>query len=104
MSTRAKMSIRIKNHESGPEEKSAKVAKVAKVENDGDDYDIEVMEENKEDEEEEEEDEEGLEEYYSLQPYEIFEIVMNPEKKALENFLIQDEKYEWEFVNPLIKK
>jgi hypothetical protein len=48
------------------------------VENDGDDYDIEVMEENKEDEEE---DEEGLEEYYSLQPYEIFEIVMNPEKK-----------------------
>lgn len=62
------------------------------------------MKENDENEEDaEEEEDEGLEEYFSLQPYEIFEIVMHPEKKGLENFLLKDEKYEWEFVNPLIK-
>jgi hypothetical protein len=43
MSTRAKMSIRLKNIASEHEEKSAKIAKVDKVEDDGDDYDIEVM-------------------------------------------------------------
>lgn len=100
MSTRAKMSVRIKNQANDPEEKIAKVAKVAKVEIDAGDYDIEVLDENEEEEEEEEE----HEDYFSLQPHEIFEIVMHPEKKRLENFLAKDEKYEWEFVNPLIKK
>ena len=78
MSTRAKMSIRLKNQAGDHEEKSAKIAKVDKVEDDGDDYDIEVMEEKKDEDELEEEEDDGLEEYFSLQPYEIYDIVMNP--------------------------
>lgn len=98
------MSVRNKDQINGPEEKSIKIAKVAKAENDFDDYDIEVLEEKEGDEQEEEEEEEDGEEYFSLQPYEIFDIVMHPEKQALENFLLKDEKYEWEYSNPLIKR
>ena len=72
------MSIRLKNQAGDHEEKSAKIAKVDKVEDDGDDYDIEVMEEKKDEDELEEEEDDGLEEYFSLQPYEIYDIVMNP--------------------------
>lgn len=68
----------------GPEEKKLKVAKLVKQEN-VDDYDVEILEdknkeseEEEQEEEEEENDEDGLEEYFSLQPYEIFDIVMNP--------------------------
>lgn len=47
----------------------------------------EEVEEEAEDEEYGDEEDEDVEEYYSMQPHEVFEIVMQPDTLALRNFL-----------------
>lgn len=50
----------------------------------------------------EDEEEEGMD-YMTQQPEEVFDIVMNPDKIELENYLKLDEIFGWRYVDPEIK-
>ena len=47
---------------------------------------------------------EDLIDFLSQQLYEVHDIVMDPKRVELKEFLEKDEQYEWKFLDPLIKK
>mmetsp|Transcript_11481 Transcript_11481/g.19431 ORF Transcript_11481/g.19431 Transcript_11481/m.19431 type:complete len:88 (-) Transcript_11481:86-349(-) len=48
--------------------------------------------------------EEGFaEDYFSQQPYEVFQIVMDPLKRELDEYLEKDEEYQWVFISEHVK-
>ena len=42
--------------------------------------------------------------FLSQQLFEVFDVVMDPKRVELKEFLEKDEQYDWKFVNPMIKK
>ena len=40
-----------------------------------------------------------MEEFLSIQPYELYSIVMHPMKRELDKYLKKDETYNWVFLN-----
>ena len=55
------------------------------------------------DNEEEEEDEDNVD-YYSQQPFEVYDAVMDPLRVELNEYLERDEKYDWIYTNEHVKK
>jgi hypothetical protein len=41
--------------------------------------------------------------YFSMQPYEVYDVVMQPELNELAEFLERDSVYGWKFKNPQLK-
>ena len=56
------------------------------------------------DEENDDEESEDFADYFSIQPHEMVSIVLEPTRSNIRRFLALDEKYEWRFRHPLIKK